>query len=84
MTTRDIISELTSSFRSEIDHHGGKECHICHVDPGPTLWEGCNYKDAISDESMVDFSSENCPVHVSMTVCDHRASFRTQIDFIGL
>ena len=82
ITTRDVIDEPVSSFRSGIDHHDERMCDFRHFGPmGPTRWEGVKmvrmpYLLAI----MVDLSSQSCLVLMTVAPYDRLTTFRIQID----
>ena len=82
ITTRGVIDEPVSSFRSGIDHHGEQMCDFRHFGPmGPTRWEGGEmvrmpHLLAI----MVDLSSESCQAIVGCYAHENDTSLGTQID----
>ena len=85
MTTRGLIDEPVSSFRSGIDHHDEQMCDFRHFGPmGPTRWEGVKMvRMPYLHTTMVVFTSESCPVFVSYDACDNETTFRSEIDSSG-
>ena len=73
VTTRGLIDEPVSSFRSGIDHNDEQMCDFRHFGPlGPNRWEGVKmvrmpHLLAI----MVDLSSQTCLVLMSVHVAPY-------------
>ena len=82
MTTRGLIDEPASSFRSRIDHHGEQMCDFRHFGPlGPARWEGVKMvRSPYLLTIMVDLTSETCRTIVSYHADKNEASFRNGID----
>ena len=85
MMTRGTIGELIPSFRSQIDRHDEQMCDIHHFGPlGPTQREGGQMvRMPYLRTTVVDFSSETCPILVSIVTDDHWTSLGTETDHSG-
>ena len=82
MMTGGTIGELIPSFRSQIDRHDEQMCDIRHF--GPTQLEGGQMvRMPYLRTTVVDFTSESCPVIVSYDAYDNETTFRSEIDNSG-
>ena len=82
---RGTIGELIPSFRSQIDCHDEQMCDIRHFGPlSPTQREGGQMvKQPYLRTTAIDFTSENCPIVVSVVTDDDGTTFRSEIDNSG-
>ena len=82
MTTRGVVDEPASSFRSGIDHHDEQMCDFRHFGPlGPNRWEGVKMvRMPHLLAVMVDLSSESRQTIVRYYAHENETSLRTQVE----
>ena len=86
MMPRGTIGELIPSFRSQIDCHDEQMCDIRQFGPLSPTHEregGQMARMPYLRTTVVDFTSETCPVIVSYDAYDNEATFRSEIDSSG-